>query len=91
MDLPTLQKYKRAFKLRTKPQATHEQLVEAVQRHYDQMEVGEKDAIVFFVYSVRNQGELTERAVWGELASLVPRDDDSGIENRASRRLIRDS
>lgn len=76
MDQQTLWKYKRAFKLRVKPNSTHEQLVEAVQKHYDQMEVNEKDAIVFFVYSVRNQGE-SERSVKTQVdwdpCSTIPR------------------
>lgn len=59
MDAPTLAKYKRAFNLHGKT-SSQEELADLVQRHYDSLEVNEKDAIVYFVYAVRNQGTLVE-------------------------------
>lgn len=53
-----LQKYKRAFKLKIKPSTPQEQVAEFCQKHYENLEVSEKDAIVYFIYSVRNQGNI---------------------------------
>ncbi|KAI9020490.1 Sin3 binding region of histone deacetylase complex subunit SAP30-domain-containing protein [Hyaloraphidium curvatum] len=73
MDLQTLWRYKRAFKLKVKPNTPQEELADIVQKHYESLEINEKDAIVFFVYSVRNQGNVLKLPP-GDILNREPRE-----------------
>ncbi|KAI8816822.1 uncharacterized protein EV422DRAFT_571347 [Fimicolochytrium jonesii] len=62
-DDKILKRYKRTFKLRTKSsrdrdRETHEELVKTVSKHFHTQEVNENESIAFFIYSLRNQGNV---------------------------------
>ena len=57
MDLMTLRKYKRVYKIRSKGRQGREELVSAVTRHFANQNVKEIDAVTTFLYSVHNKGK----------------------------------
>ncbi|KAJ3103912.1 hypothetical protein HDU97_009724 [Phlyctochytrium planicorne] len=59
VDEKYLRRYKRVLKLRSpKPVLSKEDLVQVVTKHFNSQEINEKEVITYFIYSVRNQGNL---------------------------------
>ncbi|EDL87168.1 rCG59146, isoform CRA_a [Rattus norvegicus] len=54
LQVNTLRRYKRHFKLPTRPGLNKAQLVEIVGCHFKSIPVNEKDTLTCFIYSVRN-------------------------------------
>lgn len=53
LQMNTLRRYKRHFKLQTRPGLNKAQLAEFVQRHFSSMPVVEKEALAYFIYMVK--------------------------------------
>ena len=56
-DNATLLKYRRAYKLKPNANLTRDDLIEAVSKHFSGVDVDESDAIVHFLYTLRNKGK----------------------------------
>ncbi|XP_043917656.1 histone deacetylase complex subunit SAP30 [Protopterus annectens] len=54
LQVNTLRRYKRHFKLQTRPGLNKAQLVEIIGRHFRSIPVNEKETITYFIYSVKN-------------------------------------
>ncbi|KAJ6668680.1 hypothetical protein lerEdw1_012163 [Lerista edwardsae] len=54
LQVNTLRRYKRHFKLQTKPGLNKAQLVEIIGCHFRTIPVNEKDTLTYFIYSVKN-------------------------------------
>ncbi|XP_071951732.1 histone deacetylase complex subunit SAP30L-like [Antedon mediterranea] len=54
LQVNTLRRYKRHFRLQTKPGLNKAQLTETVARHFKTIPVVEKEALTFFIYMVKN-------------------------------------
>ncbi|XP_049627267.1 histone deacetylase complex subunit SAP30 [Suncus etruscus] len=54
LQVNTLRRYKRHFKLPTRPGLNKAQLVEIVGCHFRSIPVNEKDTLTYFIYSVKN-------------------------------------
>ncbi|KNC53080.1 uncharacterized protein AMSG_09381 [Thecamonas trahens ATCC 50062] len=54
-DIGALKRYKRHYKLRTAPNATKADLVDAVTTHFQSMPVEEYEIISFFVFAIQNK------------------------------------
>ncbi|KAK2716281.1 histone deacetylase complex subunit SAP30L-like [Artemia franciscana] len=55
LQINTLRRYKRHFKVQTKPGLNKSQLAETLQRHFSTIPVVEKDALTYFVYMVKTR------------------------------------
>jgi hypothetical protein len=55
-EVSTLKKYKKFYHIRTKHNSTKAELASAVNRHFLSQPLNEIEAITYFVYAVRNQG-----------------------------------
>ncbi|XP_039267044.2 histone deacetylase complex subunit SAP30L-like [Styela clava] len=53
LQMNTLRRYKRHFKLQTRPGMNKAQLAETVQRHFSSFPVVEKEALAYFIYMVK--------------------------------------
>jgi len=56
LDMGTLKRYKRHYKLRTKHNSNKTELAATVSKHFSSQAVLEMETISFFVYAVKNQG-----------------------------------
>ncbi|XP_029815303.1 histone deacetylase complex subunit SAP30 [Manacus vitellinus] len=54
LQVNTLRRYKRHFKLQTRPGLNKAQLVEIIGGHFRTIPVNEKDTLTYFIYSVKN-------------------------------------
>ncbi|XP_034969913.2 histone deacetylase complex subunit SAP30 [Zootoca vivipara] len=54
LQVNTLRRYKRHFKLQTRPGLNKAQLVEIIGCHFRTIPVNEKDTVAYFIYSVKN-------------------------------------
>lgn len=54
MPVNTLRRYKRYYKLQTRPGMNKAQLAEFVARHFKTIQVVEKEALTFFIYMAKN-------------------------------------
>ncbi|XP_071489033.1 uncharacterized protein [Diadema antillarum] len=54
LQVNTLRRYKRHFKIQTKPGLNKAQLADMVARHFRTIPVREKDALTYFIYMVKN-------------------------------------
>ncbi|XP_048799542.1 histone deacetylase complex subunit SAP30 [Lagopus muta] len=54
LQVNTLRRYKRHFKLQTRPGLNKAQLVEIIGCHFRTIPVNEKDTLAYFIYSVKN-------------------------------------
>ncbi|XP_028932862.1 LOW QUALITY PROTEIN: histone deacetylase complex subunit SAP30, partial [Ornithorhynchus anatinus] len=54
LQVNTLRRYKRHFKLQTRPGLNKAQLVEIIGCHFRSIPVNEKDTLTYFIYSVKN-------------------------------------
>ncbi|XP_033920917.1 histone deacetylase complex subunit SAP30 [Melopsittacus undulatus] len=55
LQVNTLRRYKRHFKLQTRPGLNKAQLVEIIGCHFRTIPVNEKDTLTYFIYSVKNE------------------------------------
>ncbi|XP_029431656.1 histone deacetylase complex subunit SAP30 isoform X2 [Rhinatrema bivittatum] len=54
LQVNTLRRYKRHFKLQARPGLNKAQLVEIISCHFRTIPVNEKDTLTYFIYSVKN-------------------------------------
>uniref|UniRef100_A0A8D0BW08 Sin3A associated protein 30 n=1 Tax=Salvator merianae TaxID=96440 RepID=A0A8D0BW08_SALMN len=54
LQVNTLRRYKRHFKIQTRPGLNKAQLVEIIGGHFRNIPVNEKDTLTYFIYSVKN-------------------------------------
>uniref|UniRef100_A0AAY5K4Z1 Histone deacetylase complex subunit SAP30L n=1 Tax=Esox lucius TaxID=8010 RepID=A0AAY5K4Z1_ESOLU len=54
LQVNTLRRYKRHYKLQTRPGLNKAQLAETVSRHFRNIPVNEKDTLTYFIYMVKN-------------------------------------
>jgi len=57
LDDELLVRYKRTYKLRTRTNSSRDELLNVVMKHYNSIEVPEKEVITQFIYATRNQGK----------------------------------
>ncbi|XP_077182588.1 histone deacetylase complex subunit SAP30L isoform X2 [Paroedura picta] len=71
MDVPevnTLRRYKRHYKLQTRPGLNKAQLAETVSRHFRNIPVNEKETLAYFIYMVKsNKSRLDQKSETGKL------------------------
>ncbi|XP_054022101.1 histone deacetylase complex subunit SAP30 isoform X2 [Dryobates pubescens] len=60
LQVNTLRRYKRHFKLQTRPGLNKAQLVEIIGCHFRTIPVNEKDTLTYFIYSVKNDKNKTD-------------------------------
>uniref|UniRef100_A0A914WHI5 Histone deacetylase complex subunit SAP30 Sin3 binding domain-containing protein n=1 Tax=Plectus sambesii TaxID=2011161 RepID=A0A914WHI5_9BILA len=53
LSASTLRRYKKHFKLATKPGANKQQLVDTVLEHFQTLPVNEKETLTYFIYTVK--------------------------------------
>ncbi|XP_025778021.1 histone deacetylase complex subunit SAP30 [Puma concolor] len=63
LQVNTLRRYKRHFKLSTRPGLNKAQLVEIVGCHFRSIPVNEKDTLTYFIYSVKNDKNKSDLKV----------------------------
>uniref|UniRef100_A0A2R9AZF1 Sin3A associated protein 30 n=1 Tax=Pan paniscus TaxID=9597 RepID=A0A2R9AZF1_PANPA len=63
LQVNTLRRYKRHFKLPTRPGLNKAQLVEIVGCHFRSIPVNEKDTLTYFIYSVKNDKNKSDLKV----------------------------
>ncbi|XP_049632055.1 histone deacetylase complex subunit SAP30L [Suncus etruscus] len=67
LQVNTLRRYKRHYKLQTRPGFNKAQLAETVSRHFRNIPVNEKETLAYFIYMVKsNKGRLDQRAEGGK-------------------------
>ncbi|XP_059830265.1 histone deacetylase complex subunit SAP30L isoform X1 [Hypanus sabinus] len=54
LQVNTLRRYKRHFKLQTRPGLNKAQLAETISRHFRTIPVNEKETLAYFIYMVKN-------------------------------------
>ncbi|XP_018428558.1 PREDICTED: histone deacetylase complex subunit SAP30L isoform X3 [Nanorana parkeri] len=54
LQVNTLRRYKRHYKLQTRPGLNKAQLAETVSRHFRNIPVNEKETLAYFIYMVKN-------------------------------------
>ncbi|XP_032812516.1 histone deacetylase complex subunit SAP30 isoform X1 [Petromyzon marinus] len=54
LQVNTLRRYKRHYKLQTRPGLNKAQLAETISRHFRTIPVSEKDTLTYFIYMVKN-------------------------------------
>ncbi|XP_072450664.1 histone deacetylase complex subunit SAP30L isoform X3 [Chiloscyllium punctatum] len=55
LQVNTLRRYKRHFKLQTRPGLNKAQLAETISRHFRTIPVNEKETLAYFIYMVKNE------------------------------------
>ncbi|KAK3699935.1 hypothetical protein QZH41_016597 [Actinostola sp. cb2023] len=61
LQVNTLRRYKRHYKLQTRPGLNKAQLVETIQRHFKQIQCPEKETITYFIYMIK-----TNKSKWDQ-------------------------
>ncbi|XP_033218183.1 histone deacetylase complex subunit SAP30 homolog [Belonocnema kinseyi] len=61
LQIGTLRRYKRHFKISTRPGLNKAQLSDALMKHFKQIPVVEKDALSFFFYTVKTNGNKLDQ------------------------------
>ncbi|VVC91727.1 unnamed protein product [Leptidea sinapis] len=56
LQVNTLRRYKKHFKIPTRPGLNKAQLADAVQKHFKSLPVNEKDIVTYFIYMVKTNG-----------------------------------
>lgn len=56
LQVQTLRRYKKFFKVSTRPGLNKAQLAEIVSKHFKQIPVNEKEVLTYFIYSVKQGG-----------------------------------
>ncbi|XP_030067480.1 histone deacetylase complex subunit SAP30L [Microcaecilia unicolor] len=63
LQVNTLRRYKRHYKLQTRPGLNKAQLAETVSRHFRNIQVNEKETLTCFIYMVKsNKGRLEQKS-----------------------------
>ncbi|XP_044517702.1 histone deacetylase complex subunit SAP30L isoform X2 [Gracilinanus agilis] len=63
LQVNTLRRYKRHYKLQTRPGFNKAQLAETVSRHFRNIPVNEKETLAYFIYMVKsNKSRLDQKA-----------------------------
>ncbi|XP_075972211.1 SIN3-associated polypeptide 30 isoform X2 [Anticarsia gemmatalis] len=57
----TLRRYKRHFKMPSRPGLNKAQLVDAVQKHFKSLPVNEKEIMTYFIYMVKTNGNKLDQ------------------------------
>jgi len=63
MSVNTLRRYKRHYKLQTRPGMNKAQLADTVARHFKTIPVVEKEALTFFIYMAKNNKSRFDQKV----------------------------
>ncbi|XP_047589887.1 histone deacetylase complex subunit SAP30L-like [Lutra lutra] len=67
LQVNTLRRYKRHYKLQTRPGFNKAQLAETVSRHFRNIPVNEKETLAYFIYMVKsNKSRLDQKAEGGK-------------------------
>ncbi|EDO36011.1 predicted protein [Nematostella vectensis] len=62
LQVNTLRRYKRHYKLQTRQGLNKAQLVETIQRHFKQIDCPEKETVAYFIYMVKtNKSKLDQK------------------------------
>lgn len=61
LQVPTLRRYKRHYKVQTRPGWNKAQLAEAIQKHFKSIPVDEKEIITYFIYMVKTNGNKLDQ------------------------------
>lgn len=68
LQVNTLRRYKRHYKLQTRPGFNKAQLAETVSRHFRNIPVNEKETLAYFIYMVKtNKSRLDQKSEGGKL------------------------
>lgn len=67
LQVNTLRRYKRHYKLQTRPGFNKAQLAETVSRHFRNIPVNEKETLAYFIYMVKsNKSRLDQKSEGGK-------------------------
>ncbi|OWK11579.1 SAP30L [Cervus elaphus hippelaphus] len=67
LQVNTLRRYKRHYKLQTRPGFNKAQLAETVSRHFRNIPVNEKETLAYFIYMVKsNKSRLDQKSESGK-------------------------
>ncbi|XP_078492459.1 histone deacetylase complex subunit SAP30L [Ciona intestinalis] len=81
LQMNTLKRYKKCYKLQTRQGLSKAQLVETVNKHFISMPVNEKEALTYFIYMVKtNRNRLDNKD-----AGNVNNNNNSDESSRDSR------
>ncbi|XP_067944043.1 histone deacetylase complex subunit SAP30L-like [Watersipora subatra] len=72
MPVNTLRRYKRHYKLQTKPGLNKNQLSEAVYRHFKSISVNEKEVLNYFMYMVKHKRSKLDNDADSPMSSPKP-------------------
>ncbi|CAB3373452.1 Hypothetical predicted protein [Cloeon dipterum] len=61
LQVNTLRRYKRHFKLQTRPAPSKSQLAEILMNHFKTISVPEKEVTTFFIYTVKSNGNKLDQ------------------------------
>ncbi|CAH1267321.1 histone deacetylase complex subunit SAP30L-like [Branchiostoma lanceolatum] len=65
LQVNTLRRYKRHYKLQTRPGLNKAQLAETVSRHFKTIPVQEKECLTFFIYMIKNHKSKFDQKHFG--------------------------
>ncbi|CAG2118967.1 unnamed protein product, partial [Medioppia subpectinata] len=66
LQVNTLRRYKKHYRIQTRPGINKSQLAETLQRHFKSMPIYEKEAITYFIYMVKcNKNKLDQNNTSG--------------------------
>ncbi|KAL5240411.1 hypothetical protein ACI65C_007821 [Semiaphis heraclei] len=61
LQMNTLRRYKKHFKVVTKPSLNKAQMAEALLNHFKTISVNEKEALTFFIYTIKTNGNKLDQ------------------------------
>ncbi|XP_046978314.1 histone deacetylase complex subunit SAP30 homolog [Vanessa cardui] len=61
LQVNTLKRYKKHYKVPTKPGFNKNQLAEAIQKHFKSLPVNEKEIVTYFIYMVKTNGNKLDQ------------------------------
>ncbi|GBP89735.1 Histone deacetylase complex subunit SAP30 homolog [Eumeta japonica] len=61
LQVNTLRRYKRHYKVQTRPGLNKAQLAETIQKHFKALPIDEKEIITYFIYMVKNNGNKLDQ------------------------------
>lgn len=62
LQVNTLRRYKRHYKVQTRPGLNKAQLADTLMRHFKSINVIEKEALTFFIYMVKNKSKFDHKS-----------------------------
>ncbi|EPQ10359.1 Histone deacetylase complex subunit SAP30L [Myotis brandtii] len=73
LQVNTLRRYKRHYKLQTRPGFNKAQLAETVSRHFRNIPVNEKETLAYFIYMVKsNKSRLDQKSEGSKQLENIP-------------------